>query len=166
MEKPIIAAVNGVAMGGDMEIVLACDIVLASTKAKFALPEVKVGFFAAAGGVQRLVRQIGEKAATEMMLTGRHVDAEEAYHLGIINEVVLPEALMNLARAKAETLIANSPSSIQATKRVLNEVALLENFDDAIDLSRPVLKDLMKTEDFSEGVKAFIEKRKPNWKNK
>ena len=166
LEKPVIAAVNGVAMGGGMEVALSCDIILAADTARFALPEVKVGFFAAAGGVQRLSREIGRKAAMEMMLTGRHVGAEEAKILGIANEVVPAADLMSAARAKADELLSNSPSAIKATKRVLNQLNKVEQFDEGLALSNAALADLMKTEDFTEGVQAFVAKRKPEWKNR
>mgnify|MGYP006214465865 FL=1 len=131
LNKPIIAAVNGVAMGGGMEIALACDLIIASSNARFALPEPKVGLAALAGGMQRLPRQIGMKNAMGMMLTGRHVEAAEAKELGIVNEVVESQAdLMDRARDWAKQIEACSPMSIRATKQVayesLNE-ANLEN---------------------------------------
>ena len=101
-EKPIIAAINGVAMGGGLEIVLACDIAVAEAQAKMALPEVKVGLFAAAGGVQRLTRQIGRKAAMELILTGRHIMAEEAVALGIVNRQV-PTRQLAIIRPRIQT---------------------------------------------------------------
>lgn len=166
LEKPIIGAVNGVAMGGGMEVALCCDILIAADTARFALPEVKVGFFAAAGGVQRLSRQIGRKSALEIMLTGRHVGADEAKALGIVSDVVPHVELMDAARAKADLLLGNSPSSIKATKRVLNQLDALEQMQQGLAISGPVLDDLQKTADFSEGVQAFVEKRKPDWKNR
>ena len=98
LKKPIIAAVNGVSMGGGFEIALACDLIIASTNAKFALPEPKVGLAALAGGMQRLPRQIGMKNALGMMLTGRHVPAEEGMRLGFVNEVVEPENPISAAK--------------------------------------------------------------------
>lgn len=163
-EKPIIAAVNGVAMGGGLEIVLACDVALASPNASFALPEVKVGLFAAAGGVQRLTRQIGEKAAMELILTGRRIDAQEAMKLGLVNSVS-EEDVMTAARALAQTIAGNSPTSIRASKRVLNAVNELGNWDKALELSNAEIIKLMQTKDCREGVTAFAQKRKPNWVN-
>lgn len=163
--KPIIAAVNGFAMGGGMETAMACDIILAADTAKFALPEVKVGFIAGAGGIQRLSRQIGRKAAMEMLLTGRHVGAEEAVTLGIANSVHPKAELMDAAFAKAHEITANSPSSLKATMKVLSQMDELEETLKSLKFSRPVLDELRKTYDFSEGVNAFVEKRKPNWKN-
>ena len=163
--KPIIAAVNGFAMGGGMETAMACDIILASDKATFALPEVKVGFIAGAGGIQRLSRQIGRKAAMEILLTGRKIGPEEAVTLGIANEVVPAAELMNRAMAKAAEITVNSPSSVKATMKVLAMMDELEQTSEHLHFSRPVLDELRKTYDFSEGVNAFVEKRKPNWKN-
>lgn len=163
-EKPVIAAVNGVAMGGGLEIVLACDVALASANAMFALPEVKVGLFAAAGGVQRLTRQIGKKAAMELILTGRKIDAQEAEQLGLVNSVS-GDDVMTAARALAQTIAANSPTSIRASKRVLNAVDDLGHWDKALSLSTAEIVKLMKTKDCREGVTAFAQKRKPNWVN-
>ncbi len=166
LEKPIIAAVNGFAMGGGFETALSCDIILASENAKFALPEVKVGFFAAASGVQRLSRYIGRLAAQEMMYTGRTIDAKEALKLGCVNEVHPHDQLMAMAMEKADQLCSVSPSAVKATKRVLNDMNKRDGVQDSIAYSREVIADLSKTEDFKEGVNAFVEKRKPNWVNK
>ncbi|QUJ78292.1 enoyl-CoA hydratase/isomerase family protein [Sulfitobacter albidus] len=166
LEKPIIAAVNGFAMGGGFETALSCDILIASENAKFALPEVKVGFFAAASGVQRLSRYIGRLAAQEMMFTGRTIMADEALAMGCVNQVVPHGDLMDVAMAKAEELCTVSPSAVKATKRVLNEMAKADGMAASIGFSREVIADLSKTEDFKEGVQAFVEKRKPEWVNK
>lgn len=166
MEKPIIAAVNGFAMGGGFETALSCDIILAAETAKFALPEVKVGLFAAASGVQRLSRQIGRKPAVEMMLTGRHVMAEEGYRLGFVNEVLPADKLMDRAMELAAEIASVSPSSVKATKRVLNAMDDIDNLKSSLLYSRMVMSELRNTEDFKEGVTAFVEKRKPQWKNR
>lgn len=166
LEKPIIAAVNGFAMGGGFETALSCDLVIGADTSTYALPEVKVGFFAATGGVQRLSRFIGRMAARDLLLTGRHISAQEALAMGIINDVVPAADLMTAAMAKAEAIAAMSPSSVKATKRVLNALDLAEGLNDSLDYSYEVLGDLMKTEDFREGVNAFVEKRKPEWKNR
>ena len=167
LNKPIIAAVNGVAMGGGFEIALACDLIIASDNARFALPEPKVGLAALAGGLQRLPRQIGMKNAMGMMLTGRHVGAEEAKELGFVNEVVPQADLMDAARRLASEIEACSPMSIRATKEVA-----YKNLDEA-DLEKsmqnnnyPAVQALYKSEDFIEGPVAFAEKRAPNWKGK
>jgi crotonobetainyl-CoA hydratase len=166
LEKPLVAAVNGFAMGGGFETALACDVILASETAKFALPEVKVGLFAAAGGVQRLSRQIGRKPAVEMMLTGRSVGAEEGRALGFVNAVHAPGALMDAAMAKAQEIASVSPSSVKATKRVLNKMDEMEDLAASLKYSRDVMSELRDTEDFREGVNAFVEKRAPQWKNR
>ncbi len=166
LEKPIIAAVNGFAMGGGFETALSCDIILASENAKFALPEVKVGFFASASGVQRLSRYIGRLAAQELMLTGRTIDAHEALKLGCCNEVLPADKLMPRAMELAEQLCSVSPSSVKATKRILNSMAVADGLPESLDYSRVVQGDLAQTEDFKEGVQAFVEKRKPKWVNK
>ena len=167
LNKPIIAAVNGVAMGGGFEIALACDLIIASDNARFALPEPKVGLAALAGGLQRLPRQIGMKNAMGMMLTGRHVGAEEAKELGFVNEVVPQADLMDAARRWASEIEACSPMSIRATKEVA-----YKNLDES-DLEKsmqnnnyPAVQALYKSEDFIEGPVAFAEKRAPNWKGK
>jgi acetyl-CoA C-acetyltransferase len=163
--KPVIAAVNGVAMGGGMEIALACDLIVAEEGARFALPEVKVGLFAGAGGVQRLTRQIDRKQAMDLILTGRHIFAEEAKSLGIVNEVCPDGQALTAARAYAETILANSPSAIRASKRVLNQLDGIESIKEGIDLSGPEFGKLLRTKDAKEGVAAFVEKRAPNWRN-
>ncbi|WP_083100992.1 enoyl-CoA hydratase-related protein [Pseudophaeobacter leonis] len=165
LEKPIIAAVNGFAMGGGFETALSCDIILASENAKFALPEVKVGFFAAASGVQRLSRYIGRLAAQAVMFTGRTITATEALALGCINEIHPHAQLMEKAMEKAEQLCTVSPSAVKATKRVLNDMALRDGMAGSIAYSREVIADLAKTEDLKEGVNAFVETRAPKWVN-
>jgi len=166
LEKPIIAAVNGFAMGGGFETALACDIILGADTATFALPEVKVGFFPAASGVQRLTRYIGRLAAQDILFTGRHVTPNEALRLGIVNAIVPQADLMGAAMAKAQEIASVSPSAVKATKRVLNAMARAEHLPESLDYSREVVADLAKTEDFREGVNAFVEKRKPNWVNR
>ena len=166
LKKPVIAAVNGVSMGGGFEIALACDLIVASTNAKFALPEPKVGLAALAGGMQRLPRQIGMKNALGMMLTGRHVSAEEGMRLGFVNEVVEPENLLASATAWAKQFEEGSPMSITATKHVAYVKFIEPDLEKSMSIHYSAVKDLFSSEDFIEGPVAFAEKRLPNWKGK
>lgn len=166
--KPIIAAVNGVAMGGGFEIALACDLIIASDNAKFALPEPRVGLAALAGGLQRLPRQIGLKAAMGMILTGRHVSAEEGKTLGFVNTVVPQAALMEEARRWAELMLECSPISIRTSKEAVMHGLDQASLKSAVTnvLSLPGVKALMSSADFEEGPAAFAQKRKPQWQGK
>lgn len=166
LDKPVIAAVNGVAMGGGFEIALACDLILAADSARFALPEPKVGLAALAGGLHRLPRQIGLKRAMGMILTGRHVMAEEGRELGFVNEVVPQAELMNTARRWAGLIAECSPMSIRASKQVAMGGLDIASLEDAFNTKFPAVRDLFKSADFIEGPRAFAEKRKPNWTGK
>jgi len=166
MPKPVIAAVNGLALGGGFEIVLACDIVIASEKASFGLPEPRVGLAALAGGLHRLPRQIGLKPAMGMLLTGRRVEAREAQALGIVNEVVAPHQLMTIARRWAEAICECSPVSVRTTKRVALEGLSHASLQEAMSARYEAIVELVKSEDFVEGPLAFAQKRKPNWKGR
>ena len=164
--KPLIAAVNGLALGGGFEIVLACDIVIASEKASFGLPEPRVGLAALAGGLHRLPRQIGMKPAMGMLLTGRRVEAREAQALGIVNEVVEPHQLMTAAHRWADAICQCSPVSVRTTKRVVLEGLTHASLEEAMSARYDAIIDLVKSEDFVEGPLAFSQKRKPNWKGR
>jgi crotonobetainyl-CoA hydratase len=166
-DKPIIAAVNGVAMGGGFEIALACDLIIASENAVFALPEPRVGLAAMAGGLHRLPRQIGLKRAMGMILTGRHVKAQEGLELGFVNEVVPQGQALEAAERWAQTICGNSPMSIRASKQVI-ERGLAVSLEQAIAEQRdyPAVKAMVASQDYIEGPKAFAEKRKPEWKGK
>lgn len=161
--KPVIAAVNGVAMGGGLEIALACDLLVAEDQARFALPEVKVGLFAAAGGVHRLTRQIGRKAAMDLILTGRTIMADEAAALGIINRVVPAGSSLQSARDLAETITQNSPTAIRASLEAINQIEASGLLKTALEANGEIFGRLMRTKDFKEGVTAFAEKRAPEW---
>ena len=166
LKKPIIAAVNGVAMGGGFEIALACDLIIASENARFALPEPKVGLAALAGGMHRLPRQIGMKRAMGMMLTGRTVEAQEGLSLGFVNEVVAHEDLMDSAKKWAESIMECSPTSVRTTKDVAMSGLSHASVETAMEQKYDSVVDLFKGEDFVEGPLAFSEKRKPNWTGK
>lgn len=166
LNKPVIAAVNGVAMGGGFEIALACDLIIAADTARFALPEPRVGLAALAGGVHRLPRQIGLKRAMSMILTGRHVFAEEGERLGFVNAVVPLADVMTEARRWAGLIMECSPMSIRGSKQAVMGGLDIANFKDAFDTRFPALDAMLKSEDFIEGPKAFAEKRKPEWKGR
>jgi len=163
-DKPIIAAVNGVAMGGGFEIALACDLIIASENARFALPEPHVGLAALAGGLHRLPRQIGLKRAMGMILTARHVTAKEGHELGFVNEVVPAGEALIAAERWAETICKNSPMSIRASKQAIQK-GLAVSLEQAMAEQReyPAVKAMAASQDYIEGPKAFSEKRPPKW---
>jgi methylglutaconyl-CoA hydratase len=159
--KPLIAAVNGAALAGGCGIATLCDFTLAVPEAKFGYTEVRIGFLPAIVSVF-LTRQIGDKHARDLLLTGRLIHSEEAAKLGLITEIVPPERLMARARELAETLIAASPVSLTRAKRLLTSAAAASV--DA-DLERAILENarIRATPDFKEGLASFLEKRKPIW---
>ncbi|HQP30958.1 MAG TPA: enoyl-CoA hydratase-related protein [Deltaproteobacteria bacterium] len=163
--KPIIAAVNGVAAGGGTEIALACDIIISAETAIFGLPEPKVGLFSGAGGIHRLARQIPYHIAMGLALTGRLIGAHEAKQIGMVNEVVPPADLMPTAERWAGEIIDNSPLSVRGTKRMILE-GLDGTLEQAVTRNYPVAEEILKSEDMLEGIRAFTEKRKPQWKGK
>lgn len=163
--KPLIAAVNGVALGGGLEIVLACDIRIAAQHAIFGVPEVKLGIFPGWGGTQRLARAIPLAKAMEMLLTGEPIDAQEAYRVGLVNKVVPQAELLATAQKYAENICSNAPMAVRAAKE-----SMMKGRDMTLDLGlrfELLLADSLKaTEDLKEGAKAFIEKRKPHFTGK
>jgi len=162
--KPTIAALNGPALAGGFEIALACDLIIASENATFALPEPRVGLAALAGGVHRLPRQIGLKRAMGMILTARHVSAKEGLELGFVNEVVRAGEALAAAERWAETICKNSPMSIRASKQAIQR-GLDGSLEQAIAEQReyPAVKAMAASQDYIEGPKAFAEKRPPKW---
>jgi enoyl-CoA hydratase len=163
--KPVIAAVAGFALGGGCELAMMCDIIIAADNAKFGQPEIKLGVIAGIGGTQRLTRAVGKSKSMEMNLTGRMMDATEAERANLVSRVVPLASLMDEAMKLAETIASMSlPSVLLAKEAILRsfEVPLAEG----IRFERRVFHSLFATEDQKEGMKAFIDKRKPEWKNK
>ena len=159
--KVTIAAVNGAAIAGGCGLATLCDFTLASSAAKFGYTEVRIGFVPAIVSTF-LLRQVGEKRARDLLLTGRIIDADEAFRIGLVNEVVAPEYLLARAQELAETLAANSPASLLATKRLLRTFSDLE-LDRQVAAAVDENARIRTTHDFREGVASFLEKRKPIW---
>jgi methylglutaconyl-CoA hydratase len=159
--KPLIAAVNGAAVAGGCGIATLCDFTMAAENATFGYTEVRVGFMPALVSLF-LERQVGEKIARDLLLTGRVIDAQEAHKLGLVTRVVPNDQLLPAARELAATLIAYSPGSMAATKRLMVRSSEGE-IDAGIELAISESADIRGTEDFREGLAAFLEKRKPRW---
>jgi enoyl-CoA hydratase/carnithine racemase len=160
--KPMIAAVNGVAVGGGLEMALACDIIIAADHARLGLPEPRVGLFAGAGGIHRLARQVPFKLVMGLLLTGRLINAGEAYRIGLVNEVVPLAELMTTAERWAAEILECSPVSLQLTKESVLD-GLLHSVDENFDRDAGRRERLLASQDYVEGPKAFAEKRKPEW---
>lgn len=168
--KPIIAAVNGLALGGGFELALSSDIVVASENANFGLPEPKIGTAAVASGMHRLVRNIGLKPAMGILLTAEFVDAQKALGLGLVNEVVPADQVMTVARDYARRILKCAPLAVQATKQGALGGLQYVNVEQAMQAQQDkrfeLLETMMQSEDIREGLKAFMEKRKPAWKGR
>jgi enoyl-CoA hydratase len=164
--KPIIAAVEGPALAGGTEITLACDLVVASTAARFGIPEVKRSLVAAAGGLFRLPRVLPRNVAMELAMTGDPIDAERAYHFGMVNRLAEPGQALEVALELAAQVSANAPLAVQKSRQLILELANNDDDAEGIRRSGTELVALFATEDMSEGLTAFIEKRPPQWKGK
>jgi enoyl-CoA hydratase/carnithine racemase len=163
--KPVIAAVNGFALGGGLEIALACDVIVAAEHATLGLPEPRVGLMAAAGGVHRLPRHVPLKIAMGMMLTGKPITATEGHRLGLVNEVVPGRDLMATAERWARTIAECSPLSVQATKQAALE-GLGKPLPEALAARYSAVDRLWASDDSREGPRAFAEKRAPRWQGR
>jgi len=166
LTKPLIAAVNGVAMGGGFETALACDIIIAAENAVFALPEPRVGLAALAGGVHRLPRTIGTKQAMGMILTGRRVGPEEGRQLGFVNDVVPTGGAVDGARRWAEMILECSPMSVRASKQAAYDGLEEAGVKAASERKYDAVAAMVRSEDYVEGPRAFAEKRPPQWKGR
>jgi enoyl-CoA hydratase len=165
MRKPVIAAVNGFALGGGLELALACHLRLASENARLGLPEVKLGIIPGYGGTVRLPRLVGRGRALELILTGEMIDAAEAYRIGLVNRVVPQPELLNSARAVAATMSANGPVALAMAMDAVDH-AFHVGTEDALRLEATLFGLLAGTSDMKEGMAAFLEKRKSNFQGR
>ena len=163
--KPLIAAVEGFALAGGFEMVLACDMVVAAKDAKFGLPEVKRGLVPGSGGMLRLPRRLPHPIAMEMVLTGDPIMADRAYHFGLVNQLTEPGQALEAAQALANRISENGPLAVKAAKEIIN-TALDWSQDEMFARQAPMMKHIFESEDAREGSLAFAEKRKPNWLGK
>jgi enoyl-CoA hydratase len=163
--KPIVAAVAGFALGGGCELAMQCDLIIAADNAKFGQPEIKLGVIPGIGGTQRLTRAIGKAKAMDMILTGRMMDAAEAERSGLVARVVPAASLMDEATKVADTIATMSLPSVLAGKEAVN-TAFETSLAEGARFERRIFHSLFATADQKEGMKAFVEKRKPDWKNK
>ncbi|MEN6347883.1 MAG: short-chain-enoyl-CoA hydratase [Syntrophomonas sp.] len=159
MEKPVIAAVNGFALGGGCELAMSCDFRIASTKAKFGQPEVGLGITPGFGGTQRLPRLVGSGMAKQMLYTADVIDANEAFRIGLVNQVVAPEELMDTVKAIAKRIISKAQIAVRLSKAAANE-GMQTDIHRAMTIEADVFGLCFATEDQKEGMTAFIEKRK------
>jgi enoyl-CoA hydratase/carnithine racemase len=165
--KPVVAAVNGLALGGGVEIIAACDLAIAADHAEFALPEARVGLAAlGGGGLQRLARALPLKHAMDLVLTGRRVSAIEAKQMGLINSVVPRTDLKARARALAETILEGAPLALQASKQVMLQSLDMPDLEAAIRAKYAAAELMLASDDAKEGQRAFAEKRKPQWRGR
>lgn len=163
--KPVIVAVDGLATAGGLEIVLACDVVVATTRSAFGLAEVKRNLVAGAGGLFRLPRALGQAVAMDAILTGEPIDARRAYDLGLISRLVEPGAALEEAMRAARQIALSAPLAVRASRRIV--LASANEEDRTLrQMSSAALAELMQTEDIAEGLQAFAEKRAPQWKGR
>ncbi|MCD3217946.1 short-chain-enoyl-CoA hydratase [Clostridium botulinum C] len=159
LEKPVIAAVNGFALGGGCELSMACDIRIASQKAKFGQPEVSLGITPGFGGTQRLARHIGMGMAKELIYSAKNINADEAFRIGLVNKVVAPEELMKEAKKLANEIAGRAPIAVKLCKQAINR-GIQVDIDTAINIEAEIFGECFSTEDQKDAMTAFVEKRK------
>ncbi len=165
MWKPLVAAINGMALGGGLELALACDIRIAAETARLGTPEVTLGLIPGWGGTQRLPRVIPWCKAAELMLMGKLIDAQEAYRIGLVNKVVPQAEVMATAKEWAQIICKAGPLAVRAAKEAMIRGSAM-TLEEGLRLENSLVASVMSTEDFAEGTRAFIEKRKPGYKAK
>ena len=165
IRKPVIAAVSGWALGGGCEIALSCDMVIASESAKFGQPEINIGVIPGAGGTQRLTHAVGKALAMEMILNNRALSAQEALQHGLVNRVVPVDKYLDEALKLAEEIASRAPLAVRAAKKMINQT-YEQTLSEGLTAEKQEFYNLFSTEDQKEGMQAFVEKRKPEWKGK
>jgi enoyl-CoA hydratase len=165
IKKPVIAAVSGWVLGGGCEIALSCDMIVASESTQFGQPEINIGVIPGAGGTQRLTHAVGKAIAMEMILNDRRLTAQEAYQLGMVNRVVPVDGYLDEALKLAEEIASRAPIAVRAAKKMINQ-AFERTLAEGLAAEKQEFYNLFATEDQKEGMRAFIEKRKPEWKGK
>ena len=165
IQKPVIAAVSGWALGGGCEIALSCDMIIASESAKFGQPEINIGVIPGAGATQRLTHAVGKAITMEMILNDRRLTAQEAYQFGLVNRVVPVESYLQEALKLAEEIASRAPIAVRVAKTMINQ-AFDVSLSNGLAEEKQQFYSLFATEDQKEGMRAFVEKRKPQWKGK
>jgi enoyl-CoA hydratase len=165
IRKPVIAAVSGWALGAGCEVALSCDLIVASESARFGQPEINIGVIPGAGGTQRLTRAVGKAIAMEMILNDRRLTAQEAHQLGMVNRVVSVESYLEEALKLAQDIASRAPVAVRAAKKMINQ-AFERTLSEGLAAEKQEFYNLFATQDQKEGMQAFIEKRRPEWRGK
>jgi enoyl-CoA hydratase/carnithine racemase len=163
--KPLVAAINGMALGGGLELALACDIRIAAENARLGTPEVTLGLIPGWGGTQRLPRAVPWCKAAELLLMGKLIDTQEAYRIGLVNQVVPQAEVMTTAKEWAQAICKAAPLAVRAAKEAMLRGSAM-TIEEGLRLENALVASVMATEDFTEGTTAFVEKRKPDYKAK